>query len=76
MTKHIFESPDGGKTVYRREIGSDQRQLHSVEPELDEMLKQWADNRLWDDIVRVSKTDAALKDLVDQVKVYYKLKYL
>jgi len=25
--KYIYESPDGGKTIYRREFGSDEKEL-------------------------------------------------
>jgi len=30
---YIFESPDGGDTVYRREFGKTERELHSISEE-------------------------------------------
>ena len=35
----IFESPDGGRTVYTRQPGSTTRELYSQDPALQQELK-------------------------------------
>ena len=48
-TEWIFESPDGGKTIYKRAIGSDEKIL-VVKPE-DDTQQEWpgldAINKEW-----------------------------
>ena len=48
-TEWIFESPDGGKTIYNRAIGSDEKIL-VVKPE-DDVQQEWpgldAINKEW-----------------------------
>ena len=48
-TEWIFESPDGGKTIYKRAIGSDEKIL-VVKPE-DDVQQEWpgldAINKEW-----------------------------
>lgn len=34
-TKYIFESPDNGRTVYRREFGKTEKELHSYRLDMD-----------------------------------------
>ena len=70
MTK-IYESPDGGKTVYARETGSSSRTLigwnGSAKPKyIDEL-------RLWQDIRDSAKTNPALQKALDNVIIIYKL---
>ena len=76
MTKYVYESPDRGETVYRREFGSDVLTLHSMSEETKQHLARVAHERLWADINRMAKTDSALQELIEQVELYYKLKYL
>jgi hypothetical protein len=74
MTAYIYESPDGGETVYQRESGSSQRRLHSKSPRTFDLHKQLMEDKLWGDIRRSSKTDPALNEMLDQIKMYYTLK--
>ena len=73
MTKYIFESPDGGETVYRREFGEQRRELVQGDPA--EVLQESQQLYRWRNILRLAKTDSELKELVEQVEVYYRLKY-
>ena len=73
MTKYIFESPDGGETVYRREFGEQRRELVQGDPA--EVLQESQQLYRWRNILRLAKTDSELKELVDRVEVYYRLKY-
>lgn len=71
----IYESPDGGKTVYSRKPGETSRTLHSVDPTVkfhQDMANQWVK---YQDIIRQSHTDPALKDLLEKIELYYDLKY-
>ena len=69
----IFESPDGGETVYVRELGSDQRKLHSQSPRAISIIEQLAEDKLWGNIRRTAKTNPGLNDLLEQAKVLYHL---
>ena len=74
MTAYIYESPDGGETVYQRESGSSQRRLHSQSPRTFDLHDRMMEDKLWGDIRRASKTDPALKEMLNQIKMYYTLK--
>jgi hypothetical protein len=72
----IFESPDGGKTVYSREFGSIDR--HPVGWEFDKRTSDGRplhdhimENKLWGEIRRAAKSNPALQDAMDRVKVLY-----
>jgi len=70
----IFESPDGGRTVYQRAPGSIDRTLtdESVKyrnAKIDELLE----DQLWRLIRTAAKTNTALQDALDRVKVIYEL---
>ena len=69
----IFESPDGGETVYVREPGSNQRQLHSQSPRAYDLHERMMENKLWGDIRRAAATNVGLQDLLEQAKVLYRL---
>ena len=73
MTKYIFESPDGGETVYRREFGEQHRELVKGDPaaKLQEAQRLYQ----WKNIFSASVDDSELKELIDRVEVYYRLKY-
>lgn len=76
MTTYIYESPDGGDTVYRRKFGSDpmDREFHWQ----SERKKTWdlrqARQNLWHDILGASDQDPALKEMLDRVEIYYRMK--
>lgn len=77
MSKHyVYESPDGGRTVYEREIGSSERRLtaRSLETHRD-IRAEMQENKLWGAIRRMAKEDPALDELLSHAVVYYKLKY-
>lgn len=75
-TTWIYETPDGGKTVYRRPFGDhDNRELHYQDPEylrklqLDMLVEQWRD------VISAAENDPVLKDLLDKAQTYYTLKH-
>jgi hypothetical protein len=73
MTKYIFESPDGGETIYRRELGEQHRELVQGDPE--QVLQESQKLYRWRNILRLSDCDPELKELIDRVEVYYRLKH-
>lgn len=73
---YIYESPDGGDTVYRRELGSDpiNRELHSISDRKRSLMDELKESKLWGDIHRSAKTDPVLQDMLDRIVVYHRLK--
>lgn len=70
----IYESPDGGKTVYSRKPGETVRHLHSVDPQWQkeqELNVRWANLK---EAVFMADNDPAMNDLIEKVEIYYRLK--
>jgi len=74
MTTYIYESPDSGETVYRREPGNPTRELHHVSDKRRNMHEELKHGKLWGNIHRASKSDPVLKEMLDQIEIYYTLK--
>lgn len=71
MTK-IFESPDGGDTIYEREFGESERTLIQRPSTLYESLME---NKMWGEIRRLAKTNPAMKEYTDKcIELYHLLK--
>ena len=69
----IFESPDGGKTVYSRKSGETDRTLVWEDPEAkkEKLFQQrWVE---WRDILIASEDNQGLKELVEKAEMFYKL---
>ena len=69
----IFESPDGGRTVYARRPGSTQRTLHSQDPELQQELAELEQQKRWVDIFQARQDNPELDRLCEQVEILYEL---
>ena len=69
----IYESPDGGKTVYGRLHGESDRKLIHQDPALIETLDSIREDKLWGEIRRTAKKNAQLNVMLEEVKVYYNL---
>jgi hypothetical protein len=73
----VFESPDGGNTVYSRQPGSDQRELvknhdartHDGRPLHEHIME----SKLWGDIRRAAETNTALQDALERAIMIYHL---
>ena len=73
--RKIYESPDGGNTVYARSFGADLAQRKKIY-ENPEMLEEKAFFERWHmyrDILEASKDNPALTKLLEQVEIIYKL---
>lgn len=69
----IFESPDGGRTVYARTPGNTQRTLHSMDEELQQELQELKEQKRWVDIFQARRDNPELNQLCEQVEVLYEL---
>ena len=69
----IYESPDGGRTVYARRPGSTQRLLYSQDPGLQLELAELEREKRWVDIFGARKTNPELDQLCEQVEILYEL---
>ena len=73
--KFIYETPDGGNTVYARPFGADLAQRKKVY-ENPEMLEEKAFFERWHmyrDILEVSKDNEVIAKLLEQVELLYRL---
>ena len=70
---NVYESPDGGKTVYVRERGSNERKLHYISPGLVEEMKEKKTQQDWLEIRHAAKTNPALQKAIDHVIMLYHL---
>jgi len=67
----IYESPDGGKTVYSREIGSPWRTLVGYSQDKKDLMKEQQETELWSDIRKQAKKNPALQKALDHAKLIY-----
>lgn len=71
----IYESPDGGKTVYSRKQGEATRTLHSVDSKFKQDQDRASKWIKYQDIIQRAEVDPVLNDLLEKVELYYDLKY-
>ena len=69
----IFESPDGGRTVYARRPGAANRELHSQDPQLQQELQDLEKSKRWVEIFQARRDNAELDHLCEQVEILYEL---
>ena len=69
----IFESPDGGRTVYARRPGETTRELYSQDPALQQELKDLENSKRWVEILQARRNDPELNHLCEQVEILYEL---
>ena len=65
----IFESPDGGKTIYSREPGSSSRDMIYQDPSVHWKAK-WYE---WQDILKAAENNPTLADAIHKVEMIYEL---
>jgi hypothetical protein len=69
----IYESPDGGKTVYSRKNGSTMRQLHSISSDLETEMARVEREAQWMAILKLSERSPALQEAVDRAIILCEL---
>ncbi len=65
----IFESPDGGKTVFSRHSGSSVKTLVKQD-DSNNQVKKWYE---WRDILKASEDNPALLNIIQQAELVYSL---
>lgn len=66
----IFESPDGGHTVYVKTAGSSAREMYTIDNYVSEKKRAIR----FSDILEMAKTDSEIADLIEKLEVLYELK--
>jgi hypothetical protein len=69
----IFESPDGGKTVFSREFGQHDQEFEWEDPSASKVKKILKDRQEWDNIINAATENPALQEAIDRVKLIYHL---
>ena len=69
----VFESPDGGETVYARMPGSSERVKISESNRVQELKQDMAETQLWHEIRKAAKTNTALQEAMNRVILLYHL---
>jgi hypothetical protein len=69
----IYESPDGGKTVFSRELGSYERNFEWEDPEETAVKERLRQRKEWDVILNAAKYNSSLQEAIDRVKIIYHL---
>ena len=68
----IFESPDGGDTIYERESGETYKRLVK---ENSSVIEQMKEDKMWGEIRRLAETNPAMKEYTDRcIELYHLLK--
>ena len=70
---YIYESPDGGETVYAREAGTSERILIGQSYKAVSLQEQIAQDKLWGEIRRLAKSNPTLQAELDRVIMLYYL---
>lgn len=72
---YVYESPDGGKSTYAREVGAapSERFLIGYSLDMIDHLEKIDRESRWLDILNVAETNPTLKDAVDRAIVIYEL---
>jgi hypothetical protein len=65
----IYESPDGGKTVYSRSSGDPERKLVFQDPQIS-WKARW---QKWYDILQEAENNVPLNDVIKQAEMIYDL---
>jgi hypothetical protein len=65
----IYESPDGGKTVYSRKSGSSARTMVK-EDTTQSYITKWYE---WKEILKLAETEPSLADAINQAEIIYAL---
>jgi hypothetical protein len=69
----VYESPDGGETIYARPFGTTARVLVSMSPKAWERINEREQTELWQDMRQQAKSNPALQKAIDRAIIIYKL---
>jgi hypothetical protein len=70
--KIIYESPDGGDTVYARYVGETDRWMVGQSTKAKCRLDEIREDKLWGEIRRAAKSNPLLQEALDRaIMIYY-----
>jgi hypothetical protein len=69
----IYESPDGGETVYARYQGETDRWMVGQSTKAKSLIEELKDQKLWGEIHRAAKSNPLLQDALDRAIMIYHL---
>ena len=69
----VYETPDGGRTIYVRKAGEVARKVHKIDPSLEAEILRERDRNKWMDIFNTSERSPALQEAIERVIVLYEL---
>jgi hypothetical protein len=70
---YIYESPDGGETVYAREFGKTEKVMVGQTLKARTVREMVLEDELWHNIRRAAKTNPTLQDALDNAIMIYNL---
>lgn len=72
---YVYESPDGGLTIYKRKLGDDPAKR--IQVRLDDLVREELDKQEnfleWQDILDAAKDNPVLQSAIERVKIVYHL---
>ena len=71
--KIVYESPDGGETIYARPFGTTARVLVSMSAKAWERVNEKEQTDLWKDMREQAKSNPALQKALDRAILIYEL---
>jgi hypothetical protein len=69
----IFESPDGGRTVYSRKFGKQEKNFEWEDPEEARVKERLKESKEWLNILLAAEDNPALQEAIERVKIIYHL---
>jgi hypothetical protein len=69
----VYESPDGGDTIYARPFGTNTRVLVSMNETAWQRINEREQTELWQDMMEKSKSNSALQKAIDRAIMIYNL---
>lgn len=70
---YIYESPDGGESIYAREAGTSERILVGQSYNAKSKLDKIKEDKLWGEIRRMAEHHEGLRQELERIIVYYRL---
>lgn len=71
----VYESPDGGKTIYARSMGTTARRLVQGATGENDSRRELQLQVMWHGIHSAAQHDPVLNDMLEQIEVYYQLRH-
>lgn len=69
----VYESPDGGETVYGRYVGETDKWLVGQSTKAKSLIEELREQKLWGEIHRAAKTNPVLQDALERAIMIYHL---